>query len=720
VSDHPPERQRVGGGPFPAHPPRPRLFVDAGRLTAPLTEMTGVGPATARRLREFGLETVADLLGHYPRRYDDYRDRRSLGDLRIGEEATIRAVVDRVTVTPGRRKGLKVVRAAVHDDTGSAEAVWFNQAWLADTLTEGTVVSLRGTLAARRGRPSFAVKGHEIIGEDADIVHTEGVVPVYPAGEAVSGKLLRSLVHAALPEARRLPDPLPAWLRVREGLPSKCDAVTAMHEPRDPREGAVARARLVFEELYLLQLGLLLHKSRVQQRVKAYPLAGEGRLTETFAAGLPFALTAEQRATMEEIDGDVAAELPMRRLLQGDVGSGKTVVALHLLLRAVESGHQGALMVPTETLAGQHLATVHELVGELARCELLVAGLGAARRRAVLARLRSGETQIVVGTHALLQDDVRFRSLAAVVVDEQHRFGVVQRDELARRAARDGRAPHMLAMTATPIPRTLALTLYGDLDLTVLAAAPAGRSPITTRLVDEEHRAAAYAFVREQLDAGRQAYVVCPTIEESESLSAAAAVDEAARLQRDEFSGYGVATLHGQMKQADREATMRAFKEGEVQVLVATSVIEVGVDVPNAAVMIVEGAERFGLAQLHQLRGRVGRGSARSFCLLFADPGTPQAEARLDAVVGSCDGFDLADRDLEIRGEGHVLGARQSGSSDLRLARLARDRATIERAREAARTTLAADPLLRDATNAPLAAAVVRAFGPRVDWLLKA
>jgi ATP-dependent DNA helicase RecG len=391
-----------------------------------------------------------------------------------------------------------------------------------------------------------------------------------------------------------------------------------------------------------------------------------------------------------------------------------------MLLRAVAGGHQGALLVPTETLAGQHLATVHESIGSLARCDLLAAGLPAAQRRETLRRLGSGETQLVVGTHALIQEQVRFRSLAAVVVDEQHRFGVVQRDELARRAADAGRAPHVLYMTATPIPRTLAITLYGDLDLTVLAAAPAGRRRIATKVVDESKRDDAYRFTREQLDAGRQTYVVCPTIEESESLSAAAAVDEAARLAAGEFARYRVAVLHGQMKAAEREAVMAAFKCGEIQVLVATSVIEVGIDVPNATVMIVEGAERFGLAQLHQLRGRVGRSTARSYCLLFARAETEQARARLKAITKTGDGFELADRDLEIRGEGQVLGARQAGAADLRLARLVRDRATVERARAAARSTLAEDPLLEAPQNAALAGAVTDAFGSRLDWLLRA
>jgi ATP-dependent DNA helicase RecG len=709
-----------GGGRYPGRPQPPRLFLRPERLETPLTGVTRVGPTTARRLRDFGLVTVGDLLEHYPRRYEDFRQRRDLGALKLGEEATIRGVVQRAAVTSGRRKGLQVVRATVRDDTGVIEAIWFNQAWLADALAPGTVVSLRGTLSARGGGPTFAVKSHEILGNDPEALHTEGVVPVYPASEAVSARLLRTLVHAVLPEARRVPDPVPPWLRVAEGLPPRCDALIAMHLPTDPDQGAAARERLVFEELYLLQLGLLVHKAREQGSVHSWALPGTDGIAQRFLDGLPFALTAEQQSAIAEIDGDLDGTVPMRRLLQGDVGSGKTVVALHMLLRAVAAGHQGALLVPTETLAGQHLATVHEFIGGLARCELLTAGLPAAQRRETLQRLRTGETQLVVGTHALIQGDVRFHSLAAVVVDEQHRFGVIQRDELARRAVGEGRAPHVLYMTATPIPRSLALTLYGDLDLTVLAGLPAGRRKVVTKVVKEDDRDAAYQFARKQLHAGRQAYVVCPTIEESESLSAAAAVDEARRLAEGEFSQYSVAVLHGQMKSAAREDVMRAFKCGDTQVLVATSVIEVGIDVPNAGVMIVEGAERFGLAQLHQLRGRVGRGSARSYCLLFAQAETDQARARLQALTQTADGFELADRDLEIRGEGHLLGARQAGANDLRLARLVRDRRTVERARAAARRTLSGDALLEAPHNAPLADAVAVAFGSRLDWLLRA
>jgi ATP-dependent DNA helicase RecG len=508
--------------------------------------------------------------------------------------------------------------------------------------------------------------------------------------------------------------------RLTAGLPARCDALIALHAPRSLEEGGVARARFVFEELYLLQVGLLLHKLREQARASAWALEPGGGVADCFLRGLPFTLTEHQEAAIAEIESDLRGSTPMRRLLQGDVGSGKTVVALYALLRAVECGKQGALMVPTETLAVQHLATVRELVGEAAVCELLVSGVPAAQRRDTLARLADGRVGVLIGTHALLQEDVGFEQLAVVVVDEQHRFGVVQRDELVRRATCGGRAPHLLYMTATPIPRTLALTLYGDLDVTVIGGQPAGRMPVVTRVVGESDRARGYDLARRELDRGRQVYVVCPTIDESESLAAAAAVAEAERLRATEFARYRLGVLHGQMKAAERQAAMGSFKRGELHVLVATSVIEVGIDVPNASVMIIEGAERFGLAQLHQLRGRVGRGTARSYCLLFANASTPQARSRLRAVVRSADGFELADRDLEIRGEGQLMGVRQAGMPDLKLARLVRDRAVLLAAREAARRTLQADPRLAAPADEPLLDAVKGAFGDQLGWLLRA
>jgi ATP-dependent DNA helicase RecG len=712
---------RFAGGRYDDPPPVTRLSVDPASLERPLSSLAGVGTVTARRLSAFGLRTVGDLVDHFPRRYEDFRDRKDVRDLRLGEEATVRGVVERVSADRTARKRVRVVRAVIRDATGAIEATWFNQGYLTRVLEPGALVSVRGTFRPQGGRATFLVRSHEILGEeDGETVHTEGMVPVYPASEQVSARLLRAVMQSVRGDMRRLGDPLPADVRLREGLPNRSDATLSVHQPRSPAEARLARERLVLEELVLMQVGLLLHKRRQQGRVRAEAFAAPGAITRDFLGGLPFALTEHQLAAIEEIEGDLRGRAPMRRLLQGDVGSGKTVVALYCLLRAAESGLQGALMAPTETLAGQHAETAARLAAGFAGVELLTAALGARERRETLARIASGEARLVIGTHALLQEDVVFAALGLLVVDEQHRFGVQQRDELVRRAERRRRAPHVLHMTATPIPRTLALTVFGDLDVTTIAGLPAGRQPVVTRLVEEERRAEGYDFVRRQLRKGRQAYVVCPAIDESESISAATAVAEAQRLRAGEFREFRVAVVHGQLKPLERETVMASFKSAEVDVLVATSLVEVGIDVPNASVMLVEGAERFGLAQLHQLRGRVGRGTARSYCLLFSGAQTGSAQARLGALLETNDGFELADRDLEIRGEGQVMGARQAGVPDLKLARLARDRDALLRARTLAAGILAADAELERPQHVPLRDAVEQAFGDELAWLLRA
>jgi ATP-dependent DNA helicase RecG len=712
---------RFGGGRYLERPPLPHLSFDPASLATPLADLDQVTKPVAKRLAAFGLETVGDLIDHVPRRYEDFRDRKQIRDLRLGEEATVRAVVERVRVQRTARRRVDIVTALVRDDSGAVEAVWFNQRYLMKVLEEGQHLSLRGTYRPQGGRGSFVVKSHEILeADDGDTVHTEGIVPVYPASEQVSARLLRGLLRAVRPAMRRLPDPLPAKLRARHRLPAHADAVLAVHLPRDMDEALAARHRLVLEELLLMQVGLLRHKREQQARVKAWAFPPPADLSHAFLDALPFELTTHQLAALDELEADLRLAQPMRRLLQGDVGSGKTVVALHCLVRGAEAGLQGALMAPTETLAAQHADTAARLLGGLVTSELLTASLGALQRRAALERIATGEAQLVIGTHALIQEDVRFARLGLLVVDEQHRFGVEQRDALVRRAEGHGHAPHVLHMTATPIPRTLALTVYGDLDVTTITGAPAGRKPVTTRLVPEAKREEGYDFVRAQLAKGRQVYVVCPAIEESESISAATAVAEAERLQAGPFSDVNVAVVHGQLKSAERDAAMAAFKRGEVQVLVATSLIEVGIDVANATVMIVEGAERFGLAQLHQLRGRVGRSSMKSYCLLFSSAETGAAMQRLEALLETTDGFELADRDLEIRGEGQVMGARQAGLPDLKLARLARDRDALLQARELAAGILAEDPGLTAAVNAPLRDAMRAAFGHELAWLLKA
>ena len=540
-------------------------------------------------------------------------------------------------------------------------------------------------LRGRLSKHGFEVKTYDLGEARATADHA----PVYRASEQVPAARLRELVRGALDEhAHDVVDPLPADLE----LPIRRDALAALHFPADLVQAERARQRLALDELLALQLAVL--RSRVEGAV-GRPLPEPGELVARYRDVLPFALTADQEQAIAEIDRDLALERPMQRLLQGDVGSGKTVVALYALLRAVEAGRQGALMAPTETLAEQHFLTVEGLCAELGvRTVLLTGNAGSKHARREIA---SGDAQIAVGTHALIQRDVEFADLAVAVVDEQHRFGVEQRQALA------GLRPHLLHMTATPIPRTLALTVFGELDVTEIAKPPASRKPIITAWVGAERSSDAYARLCVHLDAGRQAYVVCPLIEASETRLARAAEEEAARLERAELRGYRVGLLHGRLKAAERREVMRAFTEGELDVLVATTVIEVGVDVPNATIMIVQEADRFGLAQLHQLRGRVGRGAEQSYCLLISRPKlelTESAAARLEALVETNDGFELAERDLDLRGEGRLLGTRQSGLGDLRFTRLRSDRKLLEQSRELAATLVDEDGPWQDQADA--------------------
>jgi ATP-dependent DNA helicase RecG len=645
------------------------------RLELGVETLSGVGPVVAKRLGKLGLRTIRDLLEHRPRRYEAAADEVRIADLLAdGEEVAIEGEVLRTTVRRPRRR-LAIVQARVADESGEITAVWFNQAWLVEKLQPGTRVRLRGQLK----RNEFTVRSYDLNGASA----TADFAPVYPASEDVSVKKLRELAGQALAHARDLPDSLPARVKEAAALPQRADALWALHRPRDEPEAERGRRRLAFDELLVLQLGLA-RRRRGREQQEAPGLGEPGDLVSRYRKWLPFTLTKHQERAIGEIDADLAKPTPMERLLQGEVGSGKTVVALYALLRAVEAGKRGALMAPTETLAEQHFLTLEEPCRELGvRLALLTRSV----------KDDVADAQIVVGTHALIQEGVDLEDLAVAVVDEQHRFGVEQ-----RRAITGGRTPHVLHMTATPIPRTLALTVYGDLAVSEIAKPPADRKPVKTAWVTEERSSEAYKRLRKHLDAGRQAYVVCPLIEDrsesgarlqpgtgAQSTSVARAAErEAERLRKGELQGYRVGLLHGRLKPAERRELMASFKARELDVLVATTVIEVGVDVPNATIMIVQEADRFGLAQLHQLRGRVGRGAEQSYCLLVSRPRealTDSAQARLEALVASNDGFELAETDLEIRGEGQLLGTRQAGLSDLRFTRLRADRKLLEQAR---------------------------------------
>ncbi|MFL5951917.1 MAG: ATP-dependent DNA helicase RecG [Gaiellaceae bacterium] len=651
--------------------PRPRLFPRAETLERSVETLSGVGPAVKKRLERLGLATVGDLLLHQPFRYEQPVDELNIAELGGEEEVAIRGEV--LSVSTRRRGRLQMLTARVSDGTATVSATWFNQPWLERQLQPGTPVRLRG----RQGRYGFDVRSFDIGNGQA----TADFAPVYPASEELTPKKLRELVAAALP--RSLADPLPAALKQSEALPPRVDALWALHRPRSLDEAERGRRRLAFDELLLLQVGLALQRREREQEV-APALDPPGELVVRYRDVLPFRLTEHQERAIAEIDGDLERTVPMQRLLQGDVGSGKTVVALYALLRAVESRRQGALMAPTETLAEQHFLTLDELCRELGvTCALLTGSVK-----------HDVNADIVVGTHALIQQGVELDNLAVAVVDEQHRFGVEQ-----RKALTEARSPHVLHMTATPIPRTLALTVYGNLAVSEIAEPPANRKPIITAWVTEAKSADAYTRLRKHLDDGRQAYVVCPLIEESETSQARAAEAEAERLRRAELRNYRVGLLHGRLRPAERRELMAQFKARELDVLVATTVIEVGVDVPNATIMIIQEADRFGLAQLHQLRGRVGRGAEQSYCLLISrarEDLTESAVRRLEALVRTTDGFELAEEDLDIRGGGQLLGTRQSGLTDLKFAHLRKDRPLLERARVLADELVDLDGPLRD------------------------
>ena len=664
--------------------------------------------AAGKALAALGIETAADLLEHLPHAHRDRRDARAVAGLALGEEATVAVTVQSVSVRPMRDRRRKRVEARVQDETGPMVAVWWGQPWIARQLSEGSQVLLHGKL---RRRNEFWVDEHEQLGSNGSGVHTLGLVPVHPATEGITPARLRALVWERYGSIRHVVEPLPSALRARERLPDRPAALAGIHFPDAEAEEAEARRRLAFEELLLSQLAVAGRRRARRESHPAPSLQGTGELVRPWLDSLPFELTADQRAACARIDRDLADRRPMQRLLMGEVGSGKTVVALHAMLGAVEAGAQAALMAPTETLAEQHLGTIERLIRGRLPVELLTGSTSPARRRAVRARLASGELGLAVGTHALIEPAVQFRRLGLCVIDEQHRFGVRQRAALDAKAPA-GLVPHSLHMTATPIPRTLSLTVYGDLDATTLRQLPAGRRPVETHVVDGARaRARAYERIREEIAAGRQCFVVCPLVEESEALQARAATVEAERLSRTEFRDQRVELIHGQLPAAEKARAMAAFAAGEADVLVATSVIEVGIDVPNATVMLIEAAERYGLSQLHQLRGRVGRGGHRSLCVVFGDPELP----RLKAIADENDGFRLAEIDLALRGAGEVLGTRQHGLPELRVARLPEDAELLERARLQAEELLGSDPALAAPENALLRDAVAARFGPELE-----
>jgi ATP-dependent DNA helicase RecG len=670
-------------------------------LDTPLQYLKGVGPRRAADLQRVGLATVEDLLYRFPIRYEDRGAFETIASLRPGVSASVIGEVVSSGIRPTRRPHFRIFEMLVRDATGSLRAVFFNQAFLKDVFHPHQRVILFGKLeltshGLQLQNPQYEILRQEADAEGApgqpedDTLHTGRIVPIYEKTGTLTPKMQRAIVHQAVSQLPgEVPDPLPGDVRRRQQLIDRRTALMDVHfppagTPVDELNGfrSPAQRRLIFEEFFLFQLGLVLRRRRSDAERKPRSIVVTDDIRESARRVLPFRLTGDQKTVIGEIVADMKRPQPMNRLLQGDVGSGKTIVALMAALVAMENGFQVAFMAPTEILAEQHFITIRKLL-EAARFRiaLLTGATPAKKRREVQAELSGGSVHLAVGTHALVQDPVGFRELGLVIIDEQHRFGVLQRATLRAK----GLHPDVLVMTATPIPRTLALTTYGDLDVSIMREMPPGRFPIRTIAKPESRRDEIYEFLRKQIDAGRQVYVIYPLVEESEKVDLKAATEMADHLAQDVFPAYRVALLHGRLKQDAKERVMGAFGRGEFDILVSTTVVEVGVDVSNAAVMLVEHAERFGLSQLHQLRGRVGRGPHQSYCiLLYQYPLTDQGRARLKALTETTDGFAIAERDLELRGPGDFFGTRQSGMPTLRVGDLVRDHQLMEDARREA------------------------------------
>jgi len=673
-----------------------------------------VDDARAEAFERLGIRTVGDLIHHYPFRYLDLTRTPSLRDVSPGEDATVVGRVHAIKVKKPRPR-LTIVEVALVDGTGVVLGVWFNQPYMAQRFVEGETVAFAGRVEMEYGFKQIKNPYVEKLGADDDPADVGRILPAHRATEGLTTNWIRRLVATALEDTGRIPDFLPVGIRIARDLYSLSSALRAIHFPATFEEQAAARRRLAYDELFVLQLGMALRRHKAVMERPGVGHTINGPHLSALRSSIPYDLTGDQVAAVDEILHDVSREEPMNRMLLGDVGTGKTVVAAHALCAAVDSGAQAAMMAPTEVLATQYADKVGPLLDEAGvSWALLTGSAGAADRRDMLARLADGAIGVMFGTHALLESEVEFKRLTLAIVDEQHRFGVEQR--LALRAK--GAAADLLVMTATPIPRSLALTLYGDLAVSYLRERPPSVSTTrVTRVADRRHRGEAYEAVRAAAAAGNQAYVVCPLVEESEAAQARAAVDEADRLATKVFPDLSVGLLTGRMRPAEKADVMRRFRSGELHVLVTTTVVEVGVDVPNATVMIVEDAERFGLAQLHQLRGRVGRGEHPAEVILFADPKTEEGRARMEAIVSTDDGFELAEYDLRLRGEGQILGERQHGMPELRLASLAEDADLLEKARQDARELVRNDPHLEAPEHGLLPLELERRFASAWTWV---
>ena len=677
-------------------------------LTAPITAAPGIGPHRAEAFQRLGIRCIAHLVDHLPHRHEFEQAEGAIDQLTPGHVGATRGEITACRVVRKRRGGR--FEAVLIDPSGRLDIVWFNQAFLANRIRPGMRLRVQGK-AERRGPMLQMVNPHweELPDLGAEPgAKAERFRPVYPATDDLPSHVIDKAVQAVLPSAlSQLEDHLPETFRAKRELPALADAYRMMHAPDHEGEVADARRRLVYDELLMLQLGVQMRRAHLRATMHAPPLEINAKIDAHIRKRLPFTLTPAQDHVVAQIARDLAQTTPANRLIQGDVGSGKTVVALYALLLAVAHGAQGALLAPTEILAEQHFQTISAMLGaSRVRLALLTGSRDAATRRADAERIAAGEVDIAIGTHALLTDQVRFKELAVVVIDEQHRFGVHQRAALRAKSDDTASIPHTLVMTATPIPRTLALTVFGDLDVSVIDGLPPGRQPVATRWVRPPQMDEVWTFLRQRIDQGEQAFIVLPAIgngADTQLFDDDAPVPTGPlrsvrstmeMLSKGPLAGTRLAPMHGQLSRAEREATMQRFRAGEIDILIATTVIEVGVDIPNASVMVIDHADRFGLAQLHQLRGRIGRGSRRGACILIAEPATTEGAARLEAIVRTTDGFALAEEDLALRGPGEIIGSRQSGQLPLRLTSLPRDRDLLDMARRDAIAWIEASPTL--------------------------
>jgi len=692
-------------------------------IDSPITVVRGISTSLAAKFGKLGVKTIRDLLYFFPNRHLDYSQRKTVSQLAEGEEETIVANVWQAIET--RLGGRRSTEAIVGDETGNVRVVWFNNPYLAKQLAPNVRIVLSGRVSLFNGRHVFESPEWEPM-EDRELIHTGRLVPLYPLTRGLYHRQVRKLMKAVIDQwAWQVEDFLPLDVKERCNLLELPEAISQAHYPEDQALKDRARVRLAFDELYLLQLGVLTRKRQWQEDQPGNPFSTETPVLNTFIESLPFELTGAQHRVLRELIADLQKPQPMSRLLQGEVGSGKTVVATATLLLAAANNFQGAFMAPTEILAEQHFSTICQLLSGTGHLEeqesylhsysgildrtltvaLLIGDVPQARKQELHQRILDGDIDIIIGTHALIQKEVEFHRLGMAVVDEQHRFGVAQRSILRQK----GFNPHVLAMTATPIPRTLALTLYGDLDLSVIDELPPGRQVIKTKWLKPSQRDSAYAFLRREIAAGHQSFIICPLIEESEVIQARAAIAEYERLSREVFPDLKLGLLHGRLSAADKDEVMRRFRSGELNILVSTPVVEVGIDVPNATVMMVESADRFGLSQLHQFRGRVGRGQDQSYCMLLAQNPSEIGRERLDIIENVQDGFQLAEEDLRLRGPGEFFGTRQSGLPDLRMAKLS-DIALLELARSEAEKLFEKDRTLKKPEHSLLARELARVW----------